>query len=643
MQIQELLDKLDGVKGTANKWVACCPCKNNHSHDDKNRSLSISLSGTKILLHCHTGCSVEEICSALEIKTKDLFTDSRTPIRTTEEKRQSFINWYAEKNNLRFIDVYSYCYGQYNDGLCKIKFSDNTGHKTFRWIHDEPAAKSGFKLSHEGCRHRLYVAGDIDDDDIYIVEGEKDADTFFSLTGKTAVSAENGAQRSTNGSSKWLDEYTAQLKRKKICILHDNDEAGRVFSEIERAALEPYVKSVQSFDITRVWPECPEKGDVTDLYNALGRDAAVASLDKLFSGLPEITLSPSSADDNPAILLEEPKTFDLFLKKIQTKTYKPLETGIKEFDDLLGGGIMKQSLIILSASPATGKTTLAQQIFENMARNGTDVIFLNLEMSGEQLLARYLSRLIAKNGGSVSASEVLQGYNWSKDQKEQVMKAAEEYRKYIAPHLNYNPYDSNADLQTITETLSVAADSALQDGKDAPVAVVDYLHLVTSGTGDDQTGTIKKTVKALKDYAVKYNTFVFAISATNRTSNAGGVISLDSGRDSSAIEYTADVALSLNYAALHNKEKLSFTDSYGRKHENEVADARDPDHMEYLQGEKPRRMVVQVLKNRLNSPGGKLYLSFDAESGSFSKCLGSVRKKDSPSHDSNPSILSYQL
>ncbi len=642
MQIQDLLSKLDGVKGNNNKWIACCPCKTKHSNDDKNKSLSIALNGNKILLHCHTGCSVEEICSALDIKIKDLFTDSPTHIRTTEEKRLAFIEWYAEKNGLIYDASYSYCYGRHNDGLTKIRYRDARGNKTFRWLHDDSSARSGFKLNHENCPHRLYVAGDIDDSEIYVVEGEKDADTFFFLTGKTAVSAENGAQRSSEGGSKWKNEYTEQLRGKKVSILHDNDDAGRVFAEIERSALASSSDSVKVYDLTDVWPECPEKGDITDLYHALGRQETLKRLEALFAQPHEAAFSPSDKE-TPSLDTGYASSFDEFMEKIRTKAYEPLKTGIPEFDELLGGGVMKQSLVILSASPATGKTTLAQQIFETMARNGTDVVFLNLEMSKEQLLARSLSRIVSRNGGSVSASEVLQGYQWSDTQKKHVLKAAEEYKRYIAPHLCYNPYDCTADLDAIMESLSISADSAIQDGKSAPVVVLDYLHLVTSGSGDDQVGTIKKTVKALKDYAIQYDTFVFAISATNRTSNADGVISLNSGRDSSALEYTADVALSLNYAALHNKYKLSFVDSNGSAHRDEVADARDPDHMEYLQRQKPRKMVVQVLKNRLSEPGGKLYLSFDAANGCFYKPSDTNNNGDNiiPSIPSEP--MSYSL
>lgn len=56
--------------------------------------------------------------------------------------------------------------------------------------------------------------------EVWIVEGEKDADTLSTL-GIVATSAPFGA------SNPWLPEFTADLKGRKIIIIPDNDEAGR--------------------------------------------------------------------------------------------------------------------------------------------------------------------------------------------------------------------------------------------------------------------------------------------------------------------------------------------------------------------------------------------------------------------------------
>ena len=75
-----------------------------------------------------------------------------------------------------------------------------------------------------------------------------------------------------------------------------------------------------------------------------------------------------------------------------TKYNPPLSTGIDELDRALEGGFYKKNLVILGAISSLGKTTLALQIGDNVARNGTDVLIFSLEMSKEELIAKSLSR-----------------------------------------------------------------------------------------------------------------------------------------------------------------------------------------------------------------------------------------------------------
>ena len=306
--------------------------------------------------------------------------------------------------------------------------------------------------------------------------------------------------------------------------------------------------------------------------------------------------------------------FDDFMGKVQTEAYKPLKTGMKPLDDLLGGGIQRQALVILTAAPGTGKTALASQVFEAMAAEGTDVVFLNLEMSREQLLARSVSRIAYRKGNkSISAADVLKGYLWKDNdiRRDAILKAAEEYRSTIAERMHYNPEGMKTTLDSIMKTLEAAGQAAKAAGKPAPVCVLDYLHLITTDKREEQAEILKKAVAELKAWAIRYDTFVFAISASNRTSNSSGIQSLDSGRDTSAIEYSADIQLSLNYSALAKKRKKDNGTEYR---------ASDPNDMALLQkgdANGNREMTVQVLKSRMNAPGRKLHLLFNPAASIF--------------------------
>ena len=333
-------------------------------------------------------------------------------------------------------------------------------------------------------------------------------------------------------------------------------------------------------------------------------------------GTPADDKNPAPGQEPPQEAPQPRKTalqlFDEFIGQVQTEAYKPLETGMPAFDRLLGGGILRQSLVILTAAPGTGKTALASQVFEEMAKQGADVIFLNLEMSREQLFARSVSRIAHKQGHKgISAADVLKGYSWDDARKRYVMEAADEYRRTIATRMQYNPDGCNTNIDIILKTLDDAGQAAKEAGKPAPVCVLDYLHLITTDKREEQAEILKKAVAGLKGYAIKYDTFVFAISANNRAANTSGIVSLDSGRDTSAIEYSADTQLSLNYAALADRRK---------KDNGEYYKASNPDDMAELQrgdANGNREMIVQVLKNRLNAPGGKLYMSFNPAASVF--------------------------
>jgi len=67
---QEILSRLKCVRRTAKGWMARCP-----AHQDRSPSLSAREAEGRILLHCFAGCRVEAICSAIEVRLSDLFTE----------------------------------------------------------------------------------------------------------------------------------------------------------------------------------------------------------------------------------------------------------------------------------------------------------------------------------------------------------------------------------------------------------------------------------------------------------------------------------------------------------------------------------------------------------------------------------------
>ncbi len=76
------------------------------------------------------------------------------------------------------------------------------------------------------------------------------------------------------------------------------------------------------------------------------------------------------------------------LTEIQGDRVPRLETGVQELDRVLGGGIVRRSVILLGGDPGIGKSTLLMQALGLMAKRGETVLYVSGEESLEQLKLR---------------------------------------------------------------------------------------------------------------------------------------------------------------------------------------------------------------------------------------------------------------
>ena len=309
MDLHDILSRLQGVKGGGGQWSARCP-----AHDDKRQSLSISQGKDgQVLLKCHTGCTVESITSALGIEVKDLFQKQERP---------------------HVIATYTY-----PTGAQKLRYSD----KHFSWRH--PDGKGGWENNRKGVPHSLYVAGDLSGV-VYVAEGEKDADNLHKL-GYDAVSGEDGA-----GPGKWRKEYTEQLKGLFVVIFPDNDQVGKDYAQETASALMEVCQEVRVLDLSRVWPEIPEHGDVSDLITQFGPEKAVEMITALIDQTPQWVPAPDP-------FLSCFKTLDTFEEEQATW--------------LVPGWIPEGQITLVAADGGIGKTTLWCNLIAGLS-NGTRCI-----------------------------------------------------------------------------------------------------------------------------------------------------------------------------------------------------------------------------------------------------------------------------
>lgn len=411
---------------------------------------------------------------------------------------------------------------------------------------------------------------------VFVLEGWADAASVIECGGSAI------ALNSAGNGELLLKMLREKPSKAEFIICFDNDESKTTAERVDSEA-EKLLQSLQMMGYKAIrYNLAGTHKDVNDALIADGTDQMRAAIVKALKELHRDYLTD-------------------FLEKIQTEAYKPCETDLQWFDDLLGGGIIQQSLLLLLAAPGVGKTTLCQQLAESMATHGKPVIYLNLEMSREQMLAKAISCRLSRKGYQHSVTDILQGYSWDDESRKEIVSEIEAYRKESYPFIQYNPGAFCSDVNKMQQFLTETGERAKQEGHAGPAIVLDYLQLLSSSDGADLQQVIKEAVISLKDYARTYNTFVIGIVATNRDSNRSGRISLSSGRDSSNIEYTADYQLSLNYEDIDNG-KVKPDDAEA------IAD---------LQQQALRRMVIRVLKNRFSLPGKKAMIYFDAAHNSF--------------------------
>ncbi|MCX5656985.1 MAG: DNA repair protein RadA [Candidatus Omnitrophica bacterium] len=100
-----------------------------------------------------------------------------------------------------------------------------------------------------------------------------------------------------------------------------------------------------------------------------------------WNSLVEETVVPTSRSKKT---LEEPRK----LLDIESLEEKRIITSIGEFDNLLGGGIVPGSVILVGGNPGIGKSTLLLQVSNGLSARGSTVLYVSGEESARQTKLR---------------------------------------------------------------------------------------------------------------------------------------------------------------------------------------------------------------------------------------------------------------
>ena len=320
--------------------TATCP-----AHDDKSPSLSLSTGKDgRALLHCHAGCDLTAILTALNLTSADLFVTEPVPRVITAHYP------YHDPNGNVVYEVLRYT------------------PKTFR--QRRPTPGGGWIWSLNDTQRFLYrlpalLTAITENRWVVVVEGEKDADRLVEA-GLVATTAPGGA-------GKWDPTYTDTLTGAKVAVIADNDLVGQRHAITVANALVGTAATVRQVTLT----DTLEGSDISDW---LDDGLTPTGLQKIILATPEWDPTPEKESNdlfNPFINWVD------FWKREKSEDWlvEPLLPAGR-LVALYAEGKAGKSLLALevAAALATGKPTLAQP-----PQPPLPVIYLDQEMTEDDL------------------------------------------------------------------------------------------------------------------------------------------------------------------------------------------------------------------------------------------------------------------
>lgn len=247
-----------------------------------------------------------------------------------------------------------------------------------------------------------------------------------------------------------------------------------------------------------------------------------------------------------------------------------LKTGFRSLDNILGG-LIKGGSHIVAARPGNGKTTLAINIAENIAKNGHPVLYVSLEMDEKQIYAKR----IAKESG-LDSRKVMSAKLTEKEYKQHAFAVDTLMARPL--YINRKPNASVDDIAIMARKI-----------KGLEMVVIDYIGITDpdkSTAKSSRYEQITVTSRKIKLLARKMDIPVLVLCQINREieKRHDKRPTMADLRDSGAIEQDADTI-----TFLHQKEY------FGRKQD--------------LDQHVPLEVECTVAKNR-HGPTGECKFAF---------------------------------
>ena len=203
------------------------------------------------------------------------------------------------------------------------------------------------------------------------------------------------------------------------------------------------------------------------------------------------------------------------------------------------GGFATSNLIIIGARPAMGKTVTALNIAGNLARHNKSSLFIELEMTPDEIMQRINSNIL-----SIPAKK-LRDRNLSEDEicRLQNYQISEKGKKFYS--LINMPAKCKPDITTI--------ENIIRNSKE-DVIFIDHIGLIRDNTKNTRYENVSEIVERLKTLALEIEKPIIALCQLSRApvNREDTRPRLSDLRESGALEQSADTVLFVHRESYYN-------------------------------------------------------------------------------------------
>lgn len=398
------------------------------------------------------------------------------------------------------VEVASYNYTDENGRLLYqvVRFVP----KTFRQRHKSLGGEWVWNM--EGVRRVLYHLQEVvKADQVFVVEGEKDADALREL-GFVATCNVGGAK-------KWLDAYSEHLKGKSVVVWPDNDKTG-----LEHA--EQVVKSVAKAKFVRQL-SVPEK-DAADFVKVHGASAK-KDIEALVKATEPLNMSGAVPFKN---FIEMEDAYREFVAKSEGRVFN-LGNWLPSLGRLCRP-LVSGELVAVIADTGVGKTAIASSLA--LAAWPLATLMFELELPEPLLFERFVQQEQGFTG-----KEIFESYKYGPPLAFRgVPKVG---------HILWNT-QSRMTADELERCINI---SEVKLGQRPALVLVDYIGLMTSTSKNgSRYERVSEVAEQLKVVAKQTETvLVFTSQVARDKHRRDAEVSLHDAKDSGSIENSAGLVL----------------------------------------------------------------------------------------------------